>query len=72
MAKCYICNITLCDAATRALRKSDNKYLESFEMWCWRRMEKINWTDRVRNVEVSHTVTEGKKKVVQTIKKEDA
>jgi hypothetical protein len=23
--------------------------VESFEMWCWRRMEKINWTDHVRN-----------------------
>jgi hypothetical protein len=27
-------------------------------MWCWRRMEKIRWTDRVRNEEVSHTVKE--------------
>jgi hypothetical protein len=25
---------------------------ESFEMWCWRRMEKISWTDHVRNEEV--------------------
>jgi hypothetical protein len=30
-------------------RKIDQKYLESFEMWFWRRMEKIRWTDRVRN-----------------------
>ena len=28
------------------------KHLESFEMWCWRRMEKISWTDHVRNEEV--------------------
>jgi hypothetical protein len=27
----------------------DQKHLESFEMWCWRRMEKISWTDYVRN-----------------------
>jgi hypothetical protein len=20
-----------------------------FEMWCWRKMEKISWTDHVRN-----------------------
>jgi hypothetical protein len=38
-----------------ALRKVDQKYLESVEMWCWRRMEKISWTDRVRN-EVFHRV----------------
>jgi hypothetical protein len=23
--------------------------LGSFEMWCWRRMEEISWTDHVRN-----------------------
>ena len=27
----------------------DQKHLESFEMWCWRRMEKISWTHHVRN-----------------------
>ena len=28
------------------------KRMKSFEMWCWRRMEKISWTDHVRNEEV--------------------
>jgi len=27
-------------------------------MWCWRRMEKISWTDHVRNEEVLLTVKE--------------
>jgi len=27
-------------------------HVEICEMWCWRRMEKISWTDRVRNVGV--------------------
>ena len=39
-------------AETWTLRAADQKYLESFEMWCWRRMEKISWTDHVRNEEV--------------------
>jgi hypothetical protein len=34
------------------LRAVDQKQLESFEMWCWRRMEKISWTDHVRNEDV--------------------
>ena len=33
-------------------------HLESFEMWCWRRMEKISWTDHVRNEEVLLRVNE--------------
>ena len=36
----------------------DQKRLESFEMWCWRRMEKISWTDHVRNEEVLLRVNE--------------
>jgi len=27
-------------------------------MWCWRRMEKISWTDHVRNEDVLLTVNE--------------
>jgi hypothetical protein len=34
---------------TWTLRAADPKHLEKFEMWCWRRMEKISWTDHVRN-----------------------
>jgi hypothetical protein len=39
----------LYDLENWTLRKVDQKYLESFEMWCWRRLEKIGWTDRVNN-----------------------
>jgi hypothetical protein len=42
-------------------------YLESFDMWCWRRTEKISWTDRVRNEEVLHRVKE-ERNIVHTIK----
>jgi len=34
------------------LWKVDQKYVVSFEMWCWRRMEKFSWTDRLKNEEV--------------------
>ena len=40
------------------LWKVDKKYLESFETWCWRRMEKISWPDRVRNAELLPRVKE--------------
>jgi hypothetical protein len=41
LVKCYIWSITLYGAETWTLRKVDQKYLESFEMCCCRRMEKI-------------------------------
>ena len=40
--KCYIWSMALYGAETWALRAADQIYLESFEVWCWRRMEKIS------------------------------
>jgi hypothetical protein len=57
LVKCYIWNIALYGAETWALRAVDQKNLESFEMWCWRKME-ISWTDHVRNEEVLLRVKE--------------
>jgi hypothetical protein len=31
--------------------QTDQKYLESFEMWRWRKREKISRTDRAENEE---------------------
>jgi hypothetical protein len=53
-------------AETWTLRKVE-KYLESFKMWYWRRMENISRTDRVRNEEVLHRVKE-ERNILHTIK----
>jgi len=58
VVKCYIWSIALYGNETWMLRAVDQKHLEIFEMWCWRRMEKISWTDRVRNEEVLLRVKE--------------
>jgi hypothetical protein len=47
------------------LWKLDHKYLESFEIWCWRRIEKISWADRVEN-EVLRSVKE-KRYILHTV-----
>jgi hypothetical protein len=51
LVKCYIWNTALYGAQTWMLQAVDQKHLESFETWCWRRM-KISWTKHVRNEEV--------------------
>jgi hypothetical protein len=44
-----------------AFPKVDQKYLGSFEMWCWIRLENIYWTDHVRHEEVLQRVEEDRK-----------
>ena len=43
LVRCYVWSIALYGSETWTLRKLERKYLDSFEMWCWRRMEKIKW-----------------------------
>jgi hypothetical protein len=50
--KFYIWSIAVYGAKTWTLRAVDQKHLESSEMWCWRRMKNISWTEHVRNEEV--------------------
>jgi len=58
-------------AETWTLRAVDQKYLESFEMWCWRKMEKICWTDHVTNEEVLLRVNE-QRNILHEIRKRKA
>jgi hypothetical protein len=62
LVKCYVWIMALYGAETWTLRATDQKRLESFEIWRWRRMEKISWTDHLRNEEVLLRVNEIRKR----------
>ena len=49
LVRCYVWSIALYGSETWTVRKLERKYLESFEMWCWRRMEKIKRPENVTN-----------------------
>jgi len=71
LVNCYIWSIALYGAETGKLRAVDQKKLQSFEMWCWRRMQKISWTDHVRNEEVLLRVNE-QRNMLREISKQKA
>ena len=50
---------TVCsrDVDVDADRQTDRR-LEAFEMWIWRKMEKISWLDKVTNKEVLRRINE--------------
>jgi hypothetical protein len=69
LVKYYICSIALYGAQTWTLLAVDQKHLGSFEMWCWRRIEKISWTNHVRNEEVLLRVKEQRNILHELIKR---
>ena len=52
LVRCYVWSIVLYGSETWTLKKLEQKYLESYEMWCWRRMEEIKWSGKVTNEQV--------------------
>ena len=56
MIKCCIRSAASYSAETWTLRKSDQKYVGSFEMWCWEGMDKSICTHRVSNKKILHRV----------------
>jgi len=71
LVKCYIWSMPFYGAETWTLRATDQKYLGSYGIWCWRRMEKIIWTDHVRNEEVLLRVN-GQRNILHEIRKRKA
>jgi hypothetical protein len=68
-----IWSIALYGAETWTFRAIDQKQLKSFEMWCWRRIEKISWTDHVTNEDVRVLLTAKKQRnILHEIRKRKA
>jgi hypothetical protein len=58
LVKCCIRSAAFYGAGTGTLRPVDQKNLKSSEMWCWRKIKHISWTDRVNNEDVLNRVKE--------------
>ena len=59
--KCLIWSTALYAAETWMMPQADRSRLEAFEMWIWRRIEKISWEDKKTNDEILHMVREERK-----------
>src|SRR6218665_2305375 len=51
-------SVVLYGSKTWTMRKEDINRLEAFEMWIWRRMERISWMERRTNDEIHQMVDE--------------
>jgi hypothetical protein len=68
---CCIWSTALYGAETWTLWRVDQRYLKSFEIWYWRRKEKISWAEHVKHEEVLQRLKEGSK-FLHTIKRKKA
>ena len=60
LVKCLVWSVVLYGAETWTLRRNEQKQLEAFEMWVWRRMERVKWRDKIKNAVLLERVGEGR------------
>ena len=68
MIKTLIWPVALYGCETWTLRKEEIDRLETFEMWLWRRMERVSWVDKVTNVRMLEEIEE-KRSLIESIVK---
>jgi hypothetical protein len=66
MVKTLVWPVAMYGCETWTMRKEENDRLNAFEMWVWRRMEKVSWRDKKTNEEILISVGE-KRSFVETI-----
>jgi len=52
LIKSCIRSVAVCGSETWILGKNEERVVNVFETWSWRRMLKVKWTDRIANDEV--------------------
>ena len=67
LIKTLIWPVVLYGSETWTMRTEDIKRLEAFEIWIWRRIEKISWMDKITNEEVWKKVEE-ERSLINTIR----
>lgn len=66
--KCYVWSVLLYGAETWTLKLDTMRRLEAFEMWLYRRMLRISWTQHITNQAVLNTINRDQE-LLTTIKK---
>lgn len=72
LIKTLIWPVALYGCETWTLRKEEINRLNALEMWLWRRVEKIKWTDKITNEAVLSRVEEERSFVNTVIKRKKA
>ena len=60
MVKVLVWSVVSYGSETWTLRQDDIRSLEAFEMWSWRRMMKIPWTQHASNEQILGMVDESR------------
>ena len=60
LVKFFVWSVALYGAEILTLLRNEQTGLEAFEIWIWRRMERVKWTDKIKNAVVLERARDGR------------
>ena len=47
--KAVVFPIVVYEYESRTVKKNERQIIEAFELWCWKRLLRVSWTERTNN-----------------------
>ena len=54
-----VCPVVMYGCESWAVKKAKHQRIDSFELWCWRRLLRVTWTARISNQSILKEITPG-------------
>ena len=70
MLHCYVFPVLKYSCESWTMNKDLSRRINAFEQWCYRRLLKIKWTDKVLNTEVLRRIKEDEMRLYRSIQKQ--
>ena len=51
--------VVMCGCESQTVKKAERRRIDAFELWCWRRLLRVPWTERRSNQSILKEISPG-------------
>ena len=59
LVKAMVFPVVVYECESWTMRKADRLRIDAFELWCWRRLSRVSWTERRSNQSILKEISPG-------------
>ena len=59
VVKAIVFQVVMCGCESWTIKKAEHRRIDTFELWCWRRLLRVPWTTRRSNQSILKEITPG-------------
>ena len=59
LVKAMVFPVVMCGCESWAIKKTEHRRIDAFELWCWRRLLRVPWTERRSNQFILKEISPG-------------